>query len=567
MPTADRQRKERRKRQTFESSFLFELLAQYAEATTLTFPSPKYRKDPVGYFREILGVEPWSKQIEILEAVRDHDRVAVKSGHKVSKSHSAAGLALWFRSSFGPDSQVIMTSTTARQVNAILWRELRMMRARSGRCLECKAEDEERGRPGPRPCPHSASILGQLAERAQAGLKCAKGNEQTDFRTITGFTAREKEAVAGTSGTNLFYIVDEASGVHEEIFEAIEGNRAGGARVVLFSNPTRTVGEFFDAFHRKKEFYRCVTVSSEESPNVVQGRVVIPGLATRGYIEEKRREWGEDSPLYMVRVLGEFALNEDGRLFSIAAITEAEERWRDAFEPDEEGVIRLDFFDPTDCPERLVVGLDPAGPTGKGDETMFCPRRGLHAHALLPYRGLDEQGHIAAFMGILREYGRPGECPILVYDRDGVGSGLAGAFREHLSRHPGMYKVISVRPSDRASFEPLMWDRQRDALVGRACAWMREGGCFPPDPKLAAELHFFETIEQASGRMKVTPKADFRRAPPSGLNRSPDRADALCLSIFVPDRALHAPAKRPRQERRTGGRPALDPYAGSDSWR
>ena len=39
----------------------------------------------MGFFREILGVEPWAKQIEILEAVRDSSRVAVKSGHKVSK--------------------------------------------------------------------------------------------------------------------------------------------------------------------------------------------------------------------------------------------------------------------------------------------------------------------------------------------------------------------------------------------------------------------------------------------------------------------------------------------------
>jgi hypothetical protein len=35
------------------------------------------------------------------------------------------------------------------------------------------------------------------------------------------------------------YLVDEASGVTDEIFEAIEGNRAGGARIAMFSNPTR----------------------------------------------------------------------------------------------------------------------------------------------------------------------------------------------------------------------------------------------------------------------------------------------------------------------------------------
>ena len=56
----------------------------------------------------------------------------------------------------------------------------------------------------------------------------------------------------------------------------------------MFSNPTRTSGTFFDAFHSKKQFYRCIHVSSEETPNVVLGRMVIPGLAGRAWIEEKK---------------------------------------------------------------------------------------------------------------------------------------------------------------------------------------------------------------------------------------------------------------------------------------
>ena len=54
---------------------------------------------------------------------------------------------------------------------------------------------------------------------------------------------------------------------------------------------------------------------------------MIPGLAGREWIEEKREEWGEDSPLYLVRVKGEFAVAEDGKIFSIHAIAEAEKRW------------------------------------------------------------------------------------------------------------------------------------------------------------------------------------------------------------------------------------------------
>ena len=149
------------------------------------WPSPRYQSDPVAFFREVLGVEPWEKQVEICEAVRDHKRVAVASGHKVSKSHTDAGIALWFYCSF-PDARVVMSSVTSRQVDQILWRELRMMRARSKR-----------------------EIDGDMHELARSGFKAP------DFREIVGFTAREAEAVAGISGSNLLYILDEASGIPE----------------------------------------------------------------------------------------------------------------------------------------------------------------------------------------------------------------------------------------------------------------------------------------------------------------------------------------------------------------
>jgi hypothetical protein len=269
-------------------------------------------------------------------------------------SHTAAGLALWFYCSF-PDARVVMSSTTSRQVDQILWRELRMMHARS-----------------------KHPIGGDLHELARSGLKA------TDFREVVGFTAREAEAVAGISGRNLLYILDEASGIPDVIFEAIEGNRAGGARVALFSNPTRTEGEFFRAFHEKAAFYKTLQVSSEETPNVREGREVIPGLAGREWIEEKKVEWGEDSALYKIRVRGEFVLQEDGKILTVHAIGEAEARWHEA-----RGT------------GRLCIGLDPAGPGQGGDESVFAVRRGDKVSSLVALRGVSEDSHLAHLLGIL----------------------------------------------------------------------------------------------------------------------------------------------------------------------
>jgi phage terminase large subunit len=527
----------------FGSACIAAALALGAGVTAHSWPSDRYRERPVEFFREVIGVEPWEKQVEIIEAVRDNPRVAVASGHKVSKSHTAGGIALWFYESY-EDARVVMSSTTSRQVDQILWREVKMMHARSGRCVACKEEDkrrlERREPPGPRPCPHSELLDGNLGQLARTGLK------SPDFREIVGFTAREAEAVAGVSGKNLLYILDEASGIPDVIFEAIEGNRAGGARVVMFSNPTRTEGEFFAAFDSKKDFYKTIQISSEETPNVRAGREIIPGLATAEWVEEKRREWGEDSPLYKIRVKGQFVLNEDGKIISVHAISEAEKRW---FEPAEQP------------PPRLHIGLDPAGATNTGDESVFALRRGFRLLGLIPFRALSEEAHLAHLLGIIKQHSGPRELPPIVkIDREGsIGAKVYGLLRLHADasnevRPP--YELVGVRASERAIREPTIYDRVRDELWANLAQWFREGGAIVEDVKLEKELHAPEWIGQVNGRQKVTAKEDLRKM----LGRSPDRADATCLAVWDVPGLVHPREPGARPERDDPPPQATSPY-------
>lgn len=526
---------------TFAGAMRAAIRLELDALATIRWPSARYRADPVAFVREILGATPWSRQIEILEAVRDHPRVAVSSGHKIGKSNVAACVALWFYSSF-PDARVVMTSTTDRQVNQILWRELRMTRNRGGRCLGCKAEDPE-GRRIARPCPHSALIDGEIGELARTGLKSA------DFREVVGFTAREPEAVAGISGANLLYIADEASGIPDTIFEAIEGNRAGGARILLLSNPTRNDGEFFEAFTKKADLYHAIRVSSEETPNVVEGRIVIPGLATREWIEEKKQEWGEDSPLYKVRVKGEHALREDGKIFSVHTIEQAEQRWAD-----------------TDDAGRLYLGVDPAGGSGTGDEAVFVARRGLKMLELQPTLGLNEEQHVVRVLEILLRHRLPRETPVVVMDPLGeIGGKVRRALREHEERNPGSFELVCLRSSDGAIRQPQVFDRIRDELAANLEAWFKDGGAIIEDAKLAAELHVLEYRQNVRGKYKVTPKDEIRKQ----LGRSPDRYDALALSVWEPlslrdEAGPPAAAAEPAEE--YYHEHGLDPYAGSGQW-
>jgi phage terminase large subunit len=530
-------------RRTFASDFAFDFFPRLHASYGVRFPSPIYRDDPVRFAREILGVDPWHKQVEILEAVRDHQRVAVKSGHKVGKSHSAGMLALWFYCSY-PAARVVMSSTTSRQVDEILWRQLRMLYATAGRCLECT--HELRANPAariPRPCPHSSLISGELGDLARTGLK------SDDFREIVGFTAKQAEAVAGISGEHVLYILDEASGIPRVIYEAIEGNRAGSAKLALFGNPTKNEGEFYDAFNSKARFYKGITVSSEETPNALAHRIVIPGLAASEWLEEKKDEWGENSPLYKVRVKGEFAEYEEGKIFSLHEIAQSEQRWRDSIPA--EG--------------RLYIGVDPAGEKGSGDEIVFASRRGLRCLDLRIRRGLDETGHLTELLNIIEDHRLPRETPVAVLDRGGdIGSKVYIKIRDYAEENPGALEVVGVRPSDDSMRQPELYPKMRDALAASLSAWFLAGGAIPEDTKLEKELHAMQWHQRADGKLKLTDKPTLRKI----LGRSPDRYDALALSVWEPlslrDRSLPPPRETERDY--YAGRRAMDPYEGLRRW-
>ena len=499
-----------------------------ADVTRIKLPSTRYRDDPVAFFREILGIEPWSRQIDVLEMLRDNNRVAWKSGRRVSKSNTDAGAGLWWYSSH-PNARVILTAPTARQVDGILWREVGILRDESGRCVACR-EQAKAGRYIPAPCEHSARIPGAIGKLARTGLEIGH-NE------IRGFTARDGEAFQGYAGPHMLFIADEASGVEQAIIDVIKGNLAGGGKLLLTGNPTRNEGEFYDAFHTLKRDmddpesigYATITTSSEESPNVVMGYDVIPGLATREWIREREMEWGRDSPMFQIHVLGEFAVNEAGRIFSIDAITNAQTRW----------TLRAtnalgEIYEVAPDPKlgRLFIGIDPAGATGMGDDTVFCMRRGPHVVAFVHRRGLDDEAHQKHLETLIAIHAAPGETPVVVLDASGsIGSSLDGRLRGHVERNPNAFRLLSIRSSDRARLAFLACERMRDELTWNLEKWLRAGGEIPPDDKLAGEMHAMEwEIQPLSGRQKVTAKTKLKRE----LGRSPDRYDALALACYEP---------------------------------
>lgn len=368
-----------------------------------------------------------------------------------------------------------MTTPTGRQVKGILWREVRRLYYRS-----------------------KIQLGGELSKDPGTGWRFNDGRE------LVGFATNEAERMSGYSGAELFYIVDEATGIAEEIFESIQGNRAGGAKLLMTSNPTQVSGTFYESFTTKKALYQTVHVSSYESPNVKASRIVIPGLATAPWIDERQQDWGgEGSPVFDVRVLGNFPSEAWNAIISLTLVEQARAHWT--------GELNH---------ARLSLGVDVA--RYGDDETVIAPVRGLTAYQLRAFRSMDSQEVADKVLQTVRELRLPDERPLVNVDVIGVGSGVY----DILKRHPRLLEAVPVDSAARAQDFDNYHNRRTELIYGLR-DWLREGGTIPPDAKLDGELVATTYKLDSRGRHQAEPKDEVKKR----LHRSPDRQDSLALSV------------------------------------
>jgi len=417
----------------------------------------------------LLGAQPWFRQTEIMEAVRDHNRVAVRSCNGSGKTYIAAHVVLWWLMCF-PDALVITTAPTEHQVRDVLWREIR--RAYRG---------------------HESLIEGKLLRTSL---------ELGDKHYAQGLSTDLPERFQGFHEGHILFVVDEASGVREGIFEAIEGSMTSAdAKMLLLGNPTSLAGTFYEAFHRRRELWHTIHISAFDTPNVKAGEVLMPTLVTPKWVEEAKVNWGEDSPMYQVRVLGEFPSEAEDTLISLKLIEAAAEE--DAIE-----------LPPEDAPAEMGVDVARFG----SDRTVICVRRGervIEMEALGRQDLMETAGRVRAAMT------RHGPKVVRV-DGIGLGAGVVDRLREQ-----GCSQVKGVNVAARAN-RPEHFANLRAELYDGLRERFQDGRIrIPADPDLIGELAAVRYSFTSSGQVRLEGKDDMRSR---GL-RSPDKADALMLAF------------------------------------
>jgi phage terminase large subunit len=424
------------------------------------------RADPALFVETVLHATPQKWQAQALDAIAKHDRVAIKSGHGVGKTAFESWVVLWWLMTHYP-CKVAVTANSAHQLSDVLWTEIdrwaRNMPPAFKDLLEFKSD--------------------------KISLKGA-----TDSFAVARTSRRENpESLAGFHSPHMLFVVEEASGVPNVIFETASGALSTpGAKIIMCGNPTRSDGYFYDAFHNDRDKWHCITVSCEE------GEYVDPK-----FIDEMAQKYGAESNVFKVRVLGEFPTQSDDVLLPLHLI--------------EDAVTRDVEAGPT---TPVVWGLDVA--RFGGDRSALAKRQGnVLVEPIKTWQNKD----LMELAGIvLSEYDAVPYSmrPQAIYiDAIGLGAGLADRLREL------DMPAVAVSVSETASLKDR-FNRLRDELFWSCREWFEARDChIPDDGTLMAELSGIRYKYLSTGKLKVESKDEMKRRG----QRSPDVADAFVLTF------------------------------------
>ena len=319
-----------------------------------------------------------------------------------------------------------------------------------------------------------------------------KSAPESTFISCRTSRAEQPEALAGVHSEHVLLLADEASGVPEAVFEAASGSMSGvHATTVLTGNPTRNTGFFYETHTRLREDWHTMHVSCIDSPRVADD-----------FVEDMRKRYGEDSPAYHVRVLGNFPPSEEDTVIPVSLIEHAFNN-----------VVKVHDDTPA------VWGLDVA--RQGGDSSVLCKRQGPLIHPLTVWRNLDLMqlsGAVKAEHDNMPMSRKPAE---IIIDSNGFGAGVLDRLRE--LGLPARGLNVSERAVAKQTYLNL-----RAELWFKAKAWL-EGMdvSLPKDDALYAELAGPRYMFTSSGKIQVESKESMKKR---GI-RSPDRADALCLAL------------------------------------
>jgi len=427
-------------------------------------------QDPVVWAQKRLGLQLWSKQQDIAQSVKDNRRTAVRSCHDAGKSFIASVIAAWWIDTHPHgEAFVVSTAPTYQQVHAILWEEIR-------------ARHKRGNLPG--------RVLQSDEWKLDDGTMVGYGRKPADT---------DEHGFQGIHRRYVLVILDEACGVPDQLWTAVEAITTNAdCRILAIGNPDDPNTEF-GAVCKPGSGWSVIGISAFDTPNFTDEPILEtlrPLLLDPEWVEDKQRRWGEDSPRYTSKVLGQFPEVGEDTLIAPALIEAAQQR----------------SLDPT-TDQRLAVDVARYG----SDETIVMHAEGPVARRVGKYAKQATTETTGAVISHARDV--VGLHTIRV-DGVGVGGGVVDQLDEL------GWPVVDMQAGSGAA------DRERFLNARAEWFWaLRERfeqgdiDIDPDDDDLAAQLGSLRYKYTSRGQVQIESKDEMRKR---GLP-SPDRADTLML--------------------------------------
>jgi phage terminase large subunit len=472
-------------------------------SSSIAIPNPETLKkivrrakfDPDWFCKEILRSPNDIWQSEMLNAMADLDRIreglptlfnhegknrfTTRAFHGPGKTHYLSKLGHWWN--FTRKGRIVATAPKEKQLTNRLWPEFRKI---------------------------LSGAIPEYREFITTTKTTIEWFGDEDWCAIAE-TASNPENLAGHHAEWLLFLIEEASGVREEMFPAIEGALSTpGSALAMIGNPTRTVGEFYNSHNKRgtMELYYRKAIQHHETPRI-----------TKQWVDGMISKYGLNSPVVQVRVFGNFVDTMENQLIALPWVQDAIDR---------------EFYEDGSMPSfRVSVDVADGGEDSSVVSVAYLYESFIylvkqHKFNFPPSLAPIETAQAAARIFDQLQEDRPELVGDIVVDSIGVGAGTAGwLMQEH-------YPVIAYKGGE-SSDDTRQWTNRRTQSYLCYRNDLRDGRVIIADNYYQADEEDDFLAQHASIKTKpgservedLETKQEMRR---QGI-KSPDMVDAIVM--------------------------------------
>ena len=474
------------------------------------------------FIKEVLGVTLDKEQQAIVTSVQHNSRTSVVSGTARGKDFVAACIAISFlyltplwnsKGELEENTKVILSAPSDMQVRNIMMAEISRLWA--------KAKNRGFDLPGTL---NTMDIRTNDKEWYLLGFK----SDDTSVERWTGFHA-----------ANILFVITEATGISETIFESIEGNLQGNSRILLVFNYNTTVG--YAARSQKSEKWAKFKLSSLTAPNIKAKKDVIKGQVNYrwlidvlhdnceviSYKDIKTEEndfcfenvWYRPNDWFRVKVLAEPPKVSEDTLIPQSWVEMAQKRWSS------QNVVNI---------QTKQLGVDIAG-MGR-DSSVLCHRSENIVSKFDKHNSGGKADHMAV-SGKVKDVLDKNKNAIAFIDTIGEGAGVYSRLDEQ-----NVKNIVSAKYSEAAKDRngKLLTDitgqftfaNMRAYLFWAVRDWLNPKNGYnpvlPPGGSFLEEATEIKWSFRSDGKIIIEKKEDIKKR----LGKSTDEFDALANTFY-----------------------------------